>query len=258
MQQVRVRSLALVLYLFLLSGCGGVSRTPYRTFFTSTSEIPVSGPEVPSVATYDESIKQLMVEWNLPGLTLAVVRDGKLIVARGYGYSNYDAKQPMKPDTRMRIASASKTFTAAAILHLVEQGKLRFEDRFLDILTQYHLPADADQRLSTITIWQLLHHAGGWDRDLSGDPLGMVSKVEAALHVSPRVTCSQIITYMLTQKLDFNPGERYAYSNFGYCILGRVIEKVSGKRYEDYVREVVHGDTRHVDRPQSAKSTRTQ
>jgi CubicO group peptidase (beta-lactamase class C family) len=194
---------------------------------------------VAGINKYDEAMKALMVQWNLPGLTVAVVRDGKLIVARGYGYADLETKRQMQPDSRMSIASASKTFTAASVLHLVELGKLKLDDRWLDILTQYQLPAGADQRLRTITIRQLLQHSGGWDRDKSGDPLGMSSKVEAALHVSPRVTCSQTITYMLSQKLDFNPGERFAYSNFGYCILGRVIEKVSGKRYEDYVREVV-------------------
>jgi CubicO group peptidase (beta-lactamase class C family) len=239
MKYVRVWTSLLVVFFVLLTGCTGYYQTPERTFYTSTTEIPVSGPEVPGVTRYDDSIKQLMVQWNLPGLTLAVVRNGKLIVARGYGYSDFDAKLAMKPAARMRIASASKTFTAAAILHLVEQGKLSLDDRFLNVLTQYQLPANADQRLGTITIRQLLQHSGGWDRDISGDPIGMPWKVEAALNVLPRVTCSQTITYMLSQKLDFNPGERYAYSNFGYCILGRVIEKASGKRYEEYVRDEV-------------------
>ena len=225
------------LLMLLISECGYSPRTSNRTFFTSLSEIPVTGPDVPGIEQYDEAIKALMVEWKLPGLTLAVARDGKLIVARGYGYADYDAKQPMQPYSRMRIASASKTFTAAAILHLVEMGKLDLDDRWLDILTQYQLPPNADQRLRSVTIRQLLQHSGGWDRDINRER--SPSEISSALGISGRVRCSQTITYMLTQKLEFGPGERFAYSNFGYCILGRVIEKLTGKLYEDYIRGVV-------------------
>lgn len=221
------------------TGNGNVQTTASQAFYSLPSDIPVSGPAVPGVDAYDQAVESFMLKWNVPGLTLAVARNGQLIVARGYGYAEYDAKQLMQPDSRMRIASASKTFTAVAILHLVEQGKLRLDDRFLDILTQYQIPPSGDQRLRQITIRQLLQHSGGWDRDKSGDPAGMSATVVSALGVSAPATCSDTIRYMMGKSLDFNPGDKFAYSNFGYCILGRVVEKLTGQRYEDYVRNEV-------------------
>src|SRR6516165_5947143 len=170
------------LFFSVLSGCGsGVPTTPPRSFFSSASDIPVSGPDVPGVASYDQAVQALMVKWNLPGLTLAVDHDGQLIVTRGYGYADYDAKQSMQPDSRMRIASASKTLTSVAMLHLVEEGKLHLDDKFLGLLTQHQLPAGADQRLRVITIRQLLQHSGGWDRGKSGDPMEMSAQIVSAL-----------------------------------------------------------------------------
>jgi len=241
-----------LLLALLCAGCGGSGNgtgpsTPPRTFYSSPADIPVSGPVVPGIDTYDQAVRSLMVKWNIPGLTLAVARNGQLIVARGYGYADYESRQLMQPDARMRIASASKTFTAAAILHLVEQGKLSLDDHFLDILTQYQVAGGGDQRLKQITIRQLLQHSGGWDRDKSGDPMMMSQAVVDALHVPEPATCSDTIRYMMAKTLDFNPGDRFAYSNFGFCILGRVIEKVSGQRYEDYVRnEVLAGMDIHA------------
>ena len=242
----RILPAFLAVALSLLVGCGGgttgntggQAATP-KAFYTSPSDIPVSGPSVPGVEAYDQAVKAFMLKWNVPGLTIAVARNGQLIVARGYGYADYDAKQLMQPDSRMRIASASKTFTAAAVLHLIEQGKLRLDDRFLDVLSQYQVSGNGDQRLRQITIRQLLQHSGGWDREKSGDPMGMSQTIVSALKVPAPATCSDTIRYMMGRPLDFNPGERFAYSNFGYCILGRVVEKLTGQRYEDYVRNEV-------------------
>jgi len=234
---------ALITFVFLLSACGGGGSspaTPPKTnYYSSATEIPMSGPDVPGVEIYDAAVRSLMIKWNVPGMTVAVVRNGKLIVARGYGYAEYDAREPMQPGSRMRISSASKTFTAVAIIHLVEKGKLNFDDRFLDILTQYQVPANGDQRLRSVTIRNLLQHSGGWDRGKSGDPMGMSKQVVDALHVPAPATCSDTIRYMMSKPLDFNPGDHFVYSNFGYCILGRVVEKLTGMRYEDYVRSEI-------------------
>jgi len=238
----------LLVLSLLLTSCGGggsgnsnagAQATTAKAFYSLASDIPVSGPAVPGVDAYDQAVKSFMLKWNAPGVTLAVVWNGQLIVARSHGYAEYDTKQLMQPDSRMRIASASKTFTSVAILHLVEQGKLSLDDRFLDILTQFQVPPNGDQRLHQITIRQLLQHSGGWDRAISGDPTGMSATIVSALGVPAPATCSDTIRYMMGKPLDFNPGEKFAYSNFGYCILGRVVEKLSGQRYEDYVRNEV-------------------
>ncbi|HYG99057.1 MAG TPA: serine hydrolase domain-containing protein [Terriglobales bacterium] len=201
------------------------------------AQFPVSGPDVPGVSAYDNAIIPVLQKWNIPGASVAVAKNGKLVLARGYGYADVDAKTIVQPDSMFRIASISKPITAAAVLHLVEQQKIDLDAKFLDILTDYTLPANADARLKNVTIRHLLEHAGGWDRDKSGDPMFMSDQIATALSVPAPATCSNVIQYMLGKSLDFDPGTKYAYSNFGYCILGRVIEKVTGVSYEVYVRD---------------------
>jgi N-acyl-D-amino-acid deacylase len=138
-----------------------------------------------------------------------------------------------------RIGSNSKVLTAIALLQLKEQGRLDLDAKFLDILTEYQVQPGGDARLRDITVRHLMHHAGGWDRRLSGDAMFLQTAVASALNVPMPVTCSDFIRYMMGRPLDFTPGTRAAYSNFGFCILGRVVEKVSGEPYELYVRNHV-------------------
>jgi CubicO group peptidase (beta-lactamase class C family) len=98
---------------------------------------------------------------------------------------------------------------------------------------------DPEPRLRGITIRQLLQHTGGWDRDKSFDPMFRSERIARATNTSPPATPQNIIRYMLSRELDFDPGTRYAYSNFGYCVLGRIIEKVTGRGYEQFVKEKV-------------------
>ncbi len=223
---------ACVLLTLTGAACGSGASAPKQ-------QLPVTGPDVPGVAAYDKAILALLDKYKIPGASVAVTKDGKLILARGYGYADVESKTPVQPDSMFRIASLSKPITAAAILHLAEQNKLNLDTKFLDILTDFTLPANADARLRSVTIRHLLEHAGGWDRDKSGDPMFMSIKIAGALNVPAPATCRNIIQYMLGQPLDFTPGSKYAYSNFGYCILGRVIEKVTGQPYEIYVRDNV-------------------
>ena len=97
-----------------------------------------------------------------------------------------------------------------------------------------HAPAvmsfrDPEPRLRDITIRQLLQHTGGWDRDKSFDPMFRSERIASATNTPPPATAVNVIRYMLSRELDFDPGTRYAYSNYGYCVLGRLIEKLSGK-----------------------------
>jgi N-acyl-D-amino-acid deacylase len=124
---------------------------------------------------------------------------------------------------------------------LVEEGKLKLDDRVAPFIAHLAPPAGAsmDPRWEQITIRQLLGHTGGWDRnkpDGGFDPIDR-SAIAAAVVGAPAPASSEtLIRYMKGMPLDFNPGEKFAYSNFGYIILGRVIERVSGMRYADYVR----------------------
>lgn len=234
--------LLLLSILFGLSvmACGsGGGESGSKAVTPPPAQFPVTGPDVSGVSAYDNNIIPLLQKWNIPGASVAVAKNGKLVLARGYGYADKEAKTPVQPDSMFRIASISKPITGAAILHLAEQRKIDIDAKFLDVLTDYALPANADVRLKNITIRHLLEHSGGWDRDISGDPMFMSTEIATALSVPAPATCSNVIQYMLGKKLDFDPGTRYAYSNLGYCILGRVIEKVTGQSYEIYVRENV-------------------
>lgn len=172
----------------------------------------------PSLAPFDELMTRFVAENKIPAATLAVARNGRLVYARAFGSG-------AQPTSLFRIASLSKPITAVAVLHLVEQGKLSLDDPAV----KYLEGTPVDPRFGRITIRHLLTHTGGFDRDQSFDPMFRLKKLGAT-------TAAEVVRAMLRRPLDFNPGERFAYSNFGYCVLGRVIERVTGKGYEDYVR----------------------
>lgn len=200
-----------------------------------------TGNMAPEMSPFDELMVRTLKQHRIPGAAVAVTDNGRLLVSRGYGYADIATQQPVTPKSLFRIASISKPVTSAAIMKLVEQNKLKLDDRVFDVLDQYkpHLPKDAtvDPRQAKITIRQLLEHRGGWDRSKSFDAMFQPVRFAKALDVPPPAGRNEIIRNMLGLPLDFDPGERYAYSNYGYCLLGRVIEVKSGMPYEDYVRK---------------------
>lgn len=175
-------------------------------------------------------------EQQAPGGSLALAKDGKLVFARGYGIANRASGERITEASRFRIASISKCFTAAAVLQLVERGRLALDASIWALLS---LPEPRDARWKRVTIQHLLQHTGGWDRERTLDPMYRSAAVARALGVLLPVRPEQVIRYMLGQPLEFAPGSREAYSNFGYCLLGRAIERASGLGYEDYVRREV-------------------
>ncbi len=200
-------------------------------------------PAAPFVA-YDATIEGLMDRFDIPGGAVAVMVQGRLVLVRGYGVMDREGT-PTHPLARFRVASVSKPITAAAVLQLVEEGRLGLDDRVFewlaDLVPAVGTPERAamDARIFDVTVRHLLHHSGGWDREAPGgyDPMFSPGRVSAALGVPSPPEADDIARYMTTQPLDFTPGERYAYSNFGYSLLGRVIERVAGAGYESHVRE---------------------
>jgi N-acyl-D-amino-acid deacylase len=127
-----------------------------------------SNPTDPRMASFDREVGEHMKARNIPGGALAVVKDGRLVYARGYGWADRDKQEPVEPASLFRIASISKPVTAVAVLKQVEQGRLKLSDKAFDFIDlKPHLPAGAkaDERLRGITIRQCLDHTGGWDRD---------------------------------------------------------------------------------------------
>lgn len=210
--------------------------------FAAVDDILVFQTADPNLASFDRMMVAFLKKHEVPGATLAVAKDGKLVYARGFGFAELDQRQPMEARSLMRVASVSKPITAVAILRLMEEGKLTLDDLVFDLLKiQPHLEGNDrfDPRWKKITIRHLLQHTGGWDREKAFDPMFRPVMITRSLGVKPPARPEHIIRYMAGKPLQFDPGERYAYSNFGYCLLGRVIEKVSGKSYEQYVRDTL-------------------
>jgi CubicO group peptidase (beta-lactamase class C family) len=205
---------------------------------------PATGIADPKMAAYDTLMSDFMREHRPPGAALAVTKEGRLVYARGFGFADMERKEPVRPLSLFRIASLSKPFTATAVLQLVQQGKLRLDDSVLaNIKLQPFLERGArlDPRIHSVTVHQCLQHTGGWDRDKGFDPMGAEAAEQVAKAVGLRLPIrpEHIIRYTMGRPLDWDPGTKYAYSNFGYCVLGRVIEAASGQRYQDYVAQHV-------------------
>lgn len=188
------------------------------------------------------AIPKLMKKWNIPGGTLAVIKDGRLVLAEGYGLADREAKARAKPETLFRIASSSKPFTAVGILKLIQEGKIHLEDKAFAVLNDLSVfpGATPDPRLADITVRDLLRHSGGWDSSINGDPQFMSLEIASDTGLpSPSDTRTIIRYWMGKSMLQYDPGTNYVYSNFGYNILGRIIEKVTGQTYEDYINSVI-------------------
>ncbi len=241
--QLRQRQKLAVLALLLLA-VFSVRTVPLAT---QTQTLPVTGMAVPGMEVFDRIMVDLIQQAQIPGGALAVAKDGRLIYARGFGWADKENNQSVQPESLFRIASISKPITSVAVLSLVEAGRLTLDAKVFCapggscLLEHLQPPPGApvgDPKIYDVTVRHLLYHVGGWDRDRSGDPMfrPITMRAAKALGIPEPPSCEIIIRYMLTQSLDFAPGTNYAYSNFGYCILGRVIEKVTGQSYEDYLK----------------------
>jgi CubicO group peptidase (beta-lactamase class C family) len=162
---------------------------------------------------------------NEPGAAVLVVKDGETLLRKGYGLADLEQGIKLEPDMVFRIGSVTKQFTAAAILLLEEAGKLAVSD---DVRT--HLP-DYPTHGRVITIEHLLTHTSG-----IRSYTDMASFGE---NVRKDMSVDEVIALFKDEPLGFEPGEKYAYNNSGYFLLGAIIEKASGKTYETYLREKI-------------------
>ncbi len=188
----------------------------------------------------DAAVLEFMQLVDAQAATVAVSRDGKLLYSQGYGSRTLKEKSPVLPTTLFRIASVSKPITAAAIKTAIRQKKISLDTKVFDFLEMTKAHGEPiDLRLKDITVEHLLKHKGGWDRDIGFDP--MFQGVQVLQFVKPNqpITPDDVVSYMWQQTLQFPPGEKSAYSNFGYCVLGRVLEKAYDKPYIECVRQLV-------------------
>jgi CubicO group peptidase (beta-lactamase class C family) len=180
-------------------------------------------------STQVESIFASLRSKQLPGAAVAVVRDGNLIFERSNGVRDLRGKQPIDGHTDFRLASVSKQFTAMAIMLLVHDGKLHYNDGLSDVLTDF--PAYGKQ----ITIRNLLNHTSGLldYEDLMAKQYGHTPDDQI-----PQIHDAGVLA--LLEKVNttkFPPGSRWDYSNSGYCVLAMVVERVSGKPFAEFLHE---------------------
>ncbi len=201
---------------------------------------PVPDTTTPS-ESFNNVIPGFLSKWNIPGAVVGLVKNEKLIYVEGFGVKDRTTQVKPGPGSLFRIASLSKPITSAAILKLVEGGLLSLDDRPFTILDDLRpsSTAAADQRIYDITVRDLLQHSGGFDRDASFDPMFRSTIIAEAMNVTAPAGASTIVSYMYGRALDFAPAARYAYSNFGYCVLGRLIERITGLTYETYIKESI-------------------
>ena len=174
---------------------------------------------------FESWIRGQMVSRHLPGIAVGVVFDQELIWAKGFGFADVDARTPMTPATRFRMASHSKLFTSTAIMQLRDAGKLRLDDPVAKYLPWFKImPAESDDPL--ITIEELVTHSSGLPR-------------EAGPHWSTYEfpTEEQVRDYIAGHQAAFSPEVRWKYSNLALGIAGMVVEIVSGEKYADYVQK---------------------
>ncbi|WP_241564244.1 serine hydrolase domain-containing protein [Nonomuraea polychroma] len=222
---------------FLLAGAAAVPAVVVGTSRPAVAAaVQTSGVAPAALAGFDNVLKTYIVERGISCAQLAITKNGKLVLARGYRYSDDASVPTVSPTSLFRIASLSKHITAVAIMRLAQDGKLSLGTSVAKLLG---LSTAADARLANVTVWRLLQHTGGWDRDISRDYLYLDHTIASALKVSLPITRGHIVQYAGGRSLDFAPGSRYAYSNYGYLLLGMIVEKVSGMSYEAYVKQKI-------------------
>jgi len=225
-----IKAVVLTVICPVLTGC---------SILTGPRAWQQAGPDVPELSAFDETMREFMVSHKVSAGSLAITYNSRLVFARGYTWSKADSPAT-EPASLFRIASLSKPVTSAGIFKLVEENQLRLDDKFVDTLPYGTAEGQTmDPNLIKVTILHLLEHLGGWDRDMTFDPMFADKKISKALGKPLPVTTADIITFMNGQPLQYEPGTKCVYSNYGYCLLGRVIEQKTGLSYEDYIKRFV-------------------
>ncbi|CAD6189089.1 unnamed protein product [Caenorhabditis auriculariae] len=179
-------------------------------------------------------VEHFMKDLNIPGLSIAISKKEQLKFAAGFGYTNIRQQEPVTPNHQFRVGSVSKPITAAAIMLLIDRGKFNLDDRLFgrDSIfgSDFSKKHSYQKYVTEITVRHLLEHtSGGWD-NLQSD----------AAWIQPDMSTKELIEYVLhTVPLEYKPGTMWIYSNFGYQLLGYLIETTAGMSYEAFVKKNV-------------------
>ncbi|MCK5003962.1 MAG: serine hydrolase [Candidatus Aminicenantes bacterium] len=159
---------------------------------------------------------------DMPGAAVLAVKNGKVILRKGYGMADMELNVPMRTEMVFRIGSITKQFTSVGIMMLVEEGKVKLEDLITVYLPEYPLKG------KKVTVRHLLNHTSGIKSYTSMPEFGKIMRTD--------IEVEKLIDVFKEQPFDFEPGEKYLYNNSGYILLGAIIEKVSGLKYADFIK----------------------
>lgn len=187
----------------------------------------------------DAAVEARQKTQRIPGVSLAVCRDGKLVKASGYGLANVELDVPVTPETIFQTGSVGKQFTSMAIMMLFEEGKIGLDDK----LTKF-IP-ESPAAWKDVTIRQLLTHTSGIP-DYGGEEETMSKGV---VNFRKDYTEEELVQAFAKMPMEFAPGEKWSYSNTGYVLLGIVIHRVTGQFYGDFLQQ-------RIFQPLEMKSTR--
>lgn len=161
-------------------------------------------------------------------------RNGKLYHCESGWEDGFNGKRPITVDSRYRYASVSKVVTSAIVLHLVNKGKISLDQKLLDIID---VPEPKDQRIKKITVAMLLEHSAGFDRFKTPTPM---------LTMGKKPWCPTKLANLSNVTLDFEPNTQFQYSNVGYCLLGAIVEKVTGQSFREAAEEIYDLKERNI------------
>ncbi|HEY2414845.1 MAG TPA: serine hydrolase domain-containing protein [Pirellulaceae bacterium] len=187
--------------------------------FGQTSASPPKDFDLSAIDTY---IASYVREKGIVGLSVAVMQDGQITFAKGYGHRSLDPSLPVEPETSFAVGSITKQFTCACVLLLAEDGKLSVRDP----VSKYYPNLT---RASDITLLDLMNHTSGYPDYY---PLDFVDR-----RLKKPIGLDGLLKDYAGSKLDFEPGSRYSYSNTGYILLGGIVEKVTGEKFGDFLQQ---------------------
>ena len=215
---------AISLFIFF---CSSVSAQETRAVTSTESASNRSTPADATNATVDTYIAEQLAAERIPGLALGVVRDGKLIKAQGFGLANIELFVPVSPETVFQTGSVGKQFTAAAVMMLVQEGKIGLDDKISKYL------AGTPEKWKDVTVRNLLTHTSGIADYANDENL----KHSGPINLRQDYTEDELFQKFTTLPMDFKPGKKWSYSNTGYVLLGILIHKVTGEFYGDFLHE---------------------
>jgi len=196
------------------------------------SQNPQDEQRIPSMDSIKIRINNFVEKNNIPALTVAIIQDGKVDYILN-GNTSRKNGQPISENSVFQIASLSKTFTAIIANNLIEQGAIELKNSIANYLED-DLPSEVLARINYITIQDLLHHRAGFPHDGKSLPPSPNGGPQKELY-----TKEMLIKDLSNMKLDPKVEKRFSYSNFGYALLGLIMERASGKPYKLLLRDYV-------------------